>query len=485
MPALPSLGSALNAPAISLKTQYVGIALLVAWHYSLWFVPNAVSFLGMMSIATTYAWLLTLAFSALSLFIIPLALRGKRHLSDHPWVSYISPIALSTCTMLLCLTDSRSSTFMLTAIILSLTIGVSSSALWILWSEHYARNRAAFEISNVAPAFAVTLLLALLINSMLPPLSAALFVSTCPLLSGLAYRRENRRAAASRHFPSLLSATPRKKVLKSVGIICLIGATLSIVCSFVGAIIPTSTVGIDGEEHRLTWVLTTGFIAVSVTIMLYVLVCRRKNPHTAIPFLLIFGIIAIVLFLRGSAFCSYMSFSLALGTCSMLEILLLTYFGSLSSKGYFAPAFSFGLALGVARFGVLIGDGIAVALEQNDAASSDLTQILALASICLLSFLLIPLIHQEYTTIKLSSAPPSDDQIDAFYESIVEDFGLSTREGDVLKHLARNCSVEYISKKLVISPYTVQTHVSHIYRKMDVHKRSELIEYIDDYVTRA
>ena len=479
-----SLGSALLSPALSSKFQYSGIALLLAWHYSLWFVPNAVSFLGMMSINTTYAWLMTLAFSALSLFLIPLALRGKRHLSDHPWVSYVSPIVMSACTMLLCLNDSSSSTFMPTAIILSLIIGASSSALWILWSEHYARKRAAFEIGDVAPTFAIVLLLALLISSILPPLLAAPFVSAFPLLSGCTYWYENKRTTVH-HYPSPLSVTYRKKVLESVGIICLIGVALSVVCSFVGAIIPTSIIGIDGEGRQLTWVLATGIIAVGITIMLYVLICRRKNPHTAIPFLLVFGIIAIVFFLRGGPLYSFVSFSLALGTCAMLEILLLTYFGSLSSKGYLAPALAFGLAGGVARVGVLVGDGVAVALEQSGSAYDDLTQILMLVSICLLSLLLIPLLHQEYTIIKLSSTPPTDAERNAFYASIVEDFGLSSREEDVLRLLARNCSVEHISKKLVISPYTVQTHVSHIYRKMDVHKRSELIEYVDDYATRA
>lgn len=34
------------------------------------------------------------------------------------------------------------------------------------------------------------------------------------------------------------------------------------------------------------------------------------------------------------------------------------------------------------------------------------------------------------------------------------------------------------AEKLVISPYTVNTHIQHIYRKLNIHKRSELISYL-------
>ena len=35
------------------------------------------------------------------------------------------------------------------------------------------------------------------------------------------------------------------------------------------------------------------------------------------------------------------------------------------------------------------------------------------------------------------------------------------------------------AEKLVISPYTVNTHVRHIYEKMQIHKRSELLNYLN------
>ena len=45
--------------------------------------------------------------------------------------------------------------------------------------------------------------------------------------------------------------------------------------------------------------------------------------------------------------------------------------------------------------------------------------------------------------------------------------------------MARGYTVDNISNKLVISPYTTQTHIRHIYAKMNIHKRSELLDYIN------
>lgn len=486
MPNIPSFGSAARRAVVASKTQYFGIALLLAWHYCLWFVPNSISFLGIMSPNTTRAWLMTLACTAASMLVIPQIFqrRSKKHLSDYRWISYVSPVVLSVCTLLFCLTDSSSNTFLPSAAILAIFFGLSSSSLWILWSERYACKRAAFQIRNVAPVFATVILLALLASSLLPPLFSATLVAALPLLSSAIYLVENHKNPAS-HYPNLFSNSHRKKTLKSVSVVCSVGLALTITCSFVAAIVPTLILGTNDEGYQLTWILATGITAIGIAVTLYALACRGENPHTALPFLVACGIVAVALFLRGSPASAFASYALSMGACAMTEILLLTYFGSLSSKGYVLPALAFGLAGGISRLGVFVGDGAAIALRQYGPTVEDIIQLLCLASICLLGFLLIPLLRQEYAIVELSNAPLTDTELDALYASIVEEFDLSCRESEVMRLLALNCSVEHISKKLIISPYTVQTHVRHIYRKMDVHKRSELIDCVNQHIGRS
>lgn len=55
--------------------------------------------------------------------------------------------------------------------------------------------------------------------------------------------------------------------------------------------------------------------------------------------------------------------------------------------------------------------------------------------------------------------------------------GLTAREQEVLKLLAEGYTAKEIADKLVVSVSTVQTHRTHIMRKLNLHSRAELIKY--------
>lgn len=67
---------------------------------------------------------------------------------------------------------------------------------------------------------------------------------------------------------------------------------------------------------------------------------------------------------------------------------------------------------------------------------------------------------------------------------VAKDKGLSPREQEVLLLLYEGRSRKKISELLVIAPSTTQAHISHIYTKLDIHKRDELIDLINDYKAR-
>jgi DNA-binding NarL/FixJ family response regulator len=58
--------------------------------------------------------------------------------------------------------------------------------------------------------------------------------------------------------------------------------------------------------------------------------------------------------------------------------------------------------------------------------------------------------------------------------------GLSPRENDVLRMLAEGLTDREIAAALVISPRTVETHVSNVLHKLDVRKRSEAAQRYRD-----
>ena len=65
-------------------------------------------------------------------------------------------------------------------------------------------------------------------------------------------------------------------------------------------------------------------------------------------------------------------------------------------------------------------------------------------------------------------------------EIIANRYLLSRRETEVLFLLAKGCNAARIQEKLCISKSTAKTHISHIYRKLDIHTQQELLRMVDE-----
>lgn len=59
-------------------------------------------------------------------------------------------------------------------------------------------------------------------------------------------------------------------------------------------------------------------------------------------------------------------------------------------------------------------------------------------------------------------------------------YGLTQREADMLAYLLKGRSVPYIAKVDSISENTVKSHMKHLYAKLGVHSRQELIDLLDE-----
>jgi len=61
-------------------------------------------------------------------------------------------------------------------------------------------------------------------------------------------------------------------------------------------------------------------------------------------------------------------------------------------------------------------------------------------------------------------------------ETRPETFGISAREFDVLQLMAKGHSNNEIASQLFVSPNTVKTHVSKIFEKLEVSRRTQAVE---------
>lgn len=79
-----------------------------------------------------------------------------------------------------------------------------------------------------------------------------------------------------------------------------------------------------------------------------------------------------------------------------------------------------------------------------------------------------------------SAEPSEEPEASAPLPDLLQErFGLTSRECEVAELLAKGRSLPFVQRELVISQGTAQSHLMHIYRKMQVHSRQEFIDAID------
>ncbi len=85
---------------------------------------------------------------------------------------------------------------------------------------------------------------------------------------------------------------------------------------------------------------------------------------------------------------------------------------------------------------------------------------------------------QQRSIHEIMTAPRKPSALERHAAAIADEFKLSAREFEILELLGQGFTAQGIAKRMVISPYTVQTHIKHIYQKMGIHSRTELLDYL-------
>ncbi len=458
--------------------HYIGIVCIIAWYYWLWFTPSIFHSIALTDNLVTYSWLTTLACSGLFFIAIPLVLGEKHHLDRFEHLHWIAGIVLAGTTLAYTMLPNTFSSITLSMVIYPILFSLGNALLWLIWGEFYAVRRTGFSSWKVAPIFGIGILGTQAISVILPSYVADVFIALLPLCSCalLDYGRKNLYPDSKR--PSLLPKKIRTKAFSSMILMCCMMFCAGAACYYVIAIIPLDVLPDNGYGYPVG--ICGGSVILICMALYYNFVNKEGTIYRSIPWLLTACTIAIALYLSENNSLQYPSFLLAVSLVGVLEVLLITFFGTLSTKGYVAPAMAFGLSSGCIRLGFFAGDSLAVAYEANEAIlSSVIPQDTALIFICILAIIMIPMLRQELKLTSLMDGPNQVMELSTVCAAITSEFKLSARESEILGLIARGYTVDSLAKKLVISPYTAQTHIRHIYSKMQIHKRSELLDYIN------
>lgn len=153
------------------------------------------------------------------------------------------------------------------------------------------------------------------------------------------------------------------------------------------------------------------------------------------------------------------------------------------------PVLVYGLFGGIVYASQLVGSAVGLFVGADRGVGLAELSVVALVAVYLLSIAMVAphgkrlrrapdaVVPAEPALSAASAA--GTDAVAAGCTAVVERYGLSRREADVLDLLARGRDVPYIAEELVISKNTVRSHIKSIFAKTGVHSRQELIDLVE------
>ena len=452
--------------------KYLGFSLLLAFHYVVWFNPDSFLSTNLLSEKVTIAWLCNLVGTSLCMIAISLALGRSKRIQNQKLTivmplllfvmalaqGYLAPIIGEPLLLYVCAAIS----------------GILEGFILILWGECLVQSRAKFSVFHIGAMFGCTLFAAMVISLLMPPMGTPFFGGLLVLISGALLTSQSKRQT-EQPVP-LLPKEVSKTSFKTIVTVSAIAGITSIACYYLTAIIPWEVMPTGLFSFTLgVFVAAVLILLVSVFSSLFK---DRATIFRMFPYYLVLVIISYALFITSQDF-YFPAFLGVLCVSSLLEVSLIMYFGILTQRGFIAPATAFTYSVVSARFGIFLGNGLALFYEFNPSIAEALTEPTALIFICILAILLIPMVKRENNIVELTREPVKPAEIDTICREIALQFKLSEREAEILKLLAKGNTANGVANKLVISPHTVNTHIRHIYEKVGIHKRNELLEYIN------
>lgn len=402
-------------------------------------------------------------------------------LASHATVVAAVPIALSFGTLFVtCAANGWIDSFALLAIG-AVFCGVGIEAFWLLWSELFVKMDFDAVKTIILAKIGIDAVCALALNS-IPFDVAFVMLIVVPLICLAGYRLawSLRRSE---------SASGQAKPWRSISLrqFAPIGIGVMLLCfgfNFSQSGFQDALSGIDNSYTLGIWVSILGrFVTFAV---MAVALKFMKDYHFEVLFrasilIAAIGFLSLILPFEGRFAC----FCVAVIVASFIAenaITLLTVYAAKHATNSPVQILAWGqLAL---RAGGLCGviAGNAIALTMSAGVHEEVLPYLVSLEVLLLTFAAMYFIREQsvnkflWEVVPESSDEESSDAAAPYTTAqLAGSYGLTQREQEVLGLLLKGRSIPYIKETLYISTNTAKTHVRHIYQKMGIHERQELI----------
>ncbi|NTU89011.1 MAG: helix-turn-helix transcriptional regulator [Actinobacteria bacterium] len=202
--------------------------------------------------------------------------------------------------------------------------------------------------------------------------------------------------------------------------------------------------------------------------------------------------------------------SLINGCGMFMQILIIIKVAENTKETGVSPLLSFSVGQGIVAFVVFVGNVLGKILFSTIGFDSGMLDFLSAAGILVLFFMTLYMMNSssgdeeakassEQRDVVLAdadrgSAKPLDERIggrveegqddsasitEAALARLVKAKGLTVREAEVLAWLAKGRSLPYIAEQLYVTTGTVKTHTMHIYRKLDLNNKQDLLDLVE------
>lgn len=456
------------------RLKYVGLSLVLTWHYCLWFVPKAFPWAQLLDTRVTYSWLLALFSFGVTCAVQVFRAAPTGHLRLTPGTILATGVISSGATTLVECAGISWIPLWITWISAAV-VGVSGAMLWVWWGECLYQQNSHFTLRHVGIIHGTVMLGGVGTVSLLSPWAAAGVTALIPLACSMLLNGWVRRlpvAPPPRKLPAEIASQGNRARLTVLAISFL----ASFACYYTVAIVPWSA--FDDISPAYGQGVLLGAALLLALALLHQYAWPANSEFRIYPWLLWFVIVACLLCLadqRGQA----PAFLVAVAVTSLFEIFLTMYTGVLAWRGYTTGVSAFGLSGAAIRLGIAGGDATAIAYEHLPRWHDVLVAPTFAVMVAGLVGALMTLVRQEYVIEELTRKPQTLSERDILVNQIAEEFKLSAREREVMMLLGHGYTACAAAEKLVLSPHTVNTHIQHLYAKLGIHKRSQLIAYLD------
>lgn len=450
-----------------------GFALARAWIYLTFFhlVSGVVAGGADSGFVSLYS-LSTVVLAAV-LFAGAISPRAVRTCAARPLAVLVGPLFMAVGTLLLLFGSSGASLSFPLQMVIGVLTGLGSALINMSWGAAYGAARSC-KVAFEAPfAFLLAAVLYAFL-SMLGPLLCTVATSALPICSGIILFVLNGRTAAAHEIRRTRTIDVGRFAFKIIFSTAMFGLADGVIRTvFMGSNrISNDFLGIPQLLAALASVLIIGVIVLFEKKQDYGKIYKPVTLIMSFFFLLMPVMIESDFVIETLGLTGY-------GTFNVMIWIVLT---ETVHRYDVEPSVVFGFGWGAITLGVLLGTLAGSWVARYVALTPSMVSLIALIAVCVVLFAYMFVLTDRDIQSFTTEAPDVEVKHAPFLtlvEELSEEYGLSPKETEVLALVAKGRSMPRIQDELYISRGTATTHLRHIYQKMDIHDKQELLDLVE------